>query len=98
MVQLLIWKKKKKKKKKKPTKLNGKAAIDMIHEEMNFKIPITTFLLSRGMLYLRHFSFLWVSWMPLTHAKAWLERPFEEKLTRENLNRGTEGGKTILNI
>ena len=66
----------------------------MIHEDMkflNFKIPITTSLLSRGMLYLRHFSFLWVSWMPLTHAKAWLERLFEEKLTCENLNRGTEG-------
>jgi len=79
---------------KKTTKLNGKAAIDMIHEDMkflNFKIPITTFLISRGMLDLHHFSSLWVSWMPL-------KEPFEEKLTCENLNRGAEGGKTILNI
>ena len=40
------------------TKLNDKVPTDMIHEHtkfLNFKIPITTFLLSRGMQYLHHF-------------------------------------------
>lgn len=80
------------------TMLNEKVPIDMIHESMkflNFKIPITIFLLSTRMLWLHHFFFL-VSKLNANYlCKSITGKVIQEKPTSENLNRGIEGENSI---